>query len=355
MPAGDGCEPVLPEGPCPAGLLAVPGESSCREIMACGAGKWGDIPLEPGAQYVDGSYAGGDSDGSEAKPWTSIQAAVDAAADGALVAVAEGTYAEPVLIQQRIVRLWGVCPSKVELNAPGEVNGVSITSGADGSEIHGIAVTGADVGFGVLGSTDILLDRVWVHDTAEPRHRGAVRRRDAPAHRGQPGGERKPGRRAGGGRDRGDRPVRAARHPPHRRHRPRSSHPAQLGLRPERPRHGAQERGRGQRRARPLRPVRRLDARGHRGARQRHARRRPAAGAHVPVRPGRAGPQHGHGALERVRGQLPSVPRRGRVAREHGRSRQPGRRPRGTRRARGPLPEFDRGGPRHASALLGRA
>ena len=44
-------------------------------------------------KWVDASYAGGDSDGSEAKPYTAIQDAVDNIAAYGLVHVAEGTYA----------------------------------------------------------------------------------------------------------------------------------------------------------------------------------------------------------------------------------------------------------------------
>lgn len=44
-------------------------------------------------KWVDGSYAGGDSDGSEAKPYTTIQDAVDHTAAYGLVHVAPGTYA----------------------------------------------------------------------------------------------------------------------------------------------------------------------------------------------------------------------------------------------------------------------
>ena len=44
-------------------------------------------------KWVDGSYVGGDSDGSEAKPFTTIQAGADAVATLGIVHVAPGTYA----------------------------------------------------------------------------------------------------------------------------------------------------------------------------------------------------------------------------------------------------------------------
>ena len=105
--AADGaCRGVVPEELCADGLMAVPGESACRPIVGCGAGTWGDIPVEADTEYVDGSF-GGASDGSSEAPWTSLQDAVDVATPGAIVAVAEGEY-EPVRIEtQKAVRLWG--------------------------------------------------------------------------------------------------------------------------------------------------------------------------------------------------------------------------------------------------------
>src|SRR5262245_50775857 len=91
-----GCEPILPPEPCPAGQMAVPVESACHSVMECGAGKWGDIPIDATTVYVDAFYPGLDSDGSSDKPFTTISDAVAAAASGALIAVAAGSYVEDV-------------------------------------------------------------------------------------------------------------------------------------------------------------------------------------------------------------------------------------------------------------------
>ena len=111
-----GCDPILPEQPCAPGLMAVPGESACRTVLPCGAGRWGDIPIDAGTIYVDASYSGLDSDGSEARPWTTVSEAVMAAPPGALVAIAAGTYDESVAILGKPVRLFGVCPEKVTIS-----------------------------------------------------------------------------------------------------------------------------------------------------------------------------------------------------------------------------------------------
>ena len=58
---------------------------------ACGTGTWGNLEVDENTVYVDVTAAEG-GDGSEAAPFSSIQAGLDAAgeADGGLVAVAAG-------------------------------------------------------------------------------------------------------------------------------------------------------------------------------------------------------------------------------------------------------------------------
>jgi nitrous oxidase accessory protein NosD len=161
-----GCTPIFPADRCPEGLTASLGESQCREIMPCGAGHWGDIPIEPGAHYVDLSYTGGDSDGSEQRPWTTVGEAVAAAQPGALVAIAAGTYAEDLVVQGSAVRLWGVCPAQTEIAGTGqEPATVFIRSGADGTEIHGLSITGGRAGVIISGSANVVVQRLRVHDT----------------------------------------------------------------------------------------------------------------------------------------------------------------------------------------------
>jgi hypothetical protein len=165
LPDGkDGCEPILPADPCPEGLMAIPGDTECHEVASCGSGAWGDIPVEASTQFVDKSYAGGDSNGTQAKPWTSIQQGVNAATNGAIVAVAAGSYPEDVLIQAKAVRLWGRCPTMVEVMGTGaKLGAIQVYKSAGGAEIHGVAVTGAKVGILVLGSSDVVIDSVWIH------------------------------------------------------------------------------------------------------------------------------------------------------------------------------------------------
>lgn len=167
---GGGCEAILPEEPCPDGSMAIPGETECHPVSPCGAGTWGDIPVEPDTQFVDGSYAGADSDGTQQKPWKTVQQAVDAAAENAIVAVAAGTYAEDVDVGLVPVRLWGVCPSAVTLqgvSATGAVLGIF----KSGTEVHAVAITGPALGVFTDAKVEALLEHVWIHDTG---HEGAV-------------------------------------------------------------------------------------------------------------------------------------------------------------------------------------
>jgi hypothetical protein len=169
-----GCEPILPDAACPTGLMAVPGDEVCRPVMDCGRGTWGELPVDATTQYVDGSYAGGDGDGSEAKPWTTVVQGVTAAEAGALVAVAAGTYAENVLISGKSVRLWGVCPEQVEIVATG-IPAVPcgnaalciVGDAAGGTEVGGVGLSGSGFGIQMSGVQDVLLDRIRVFDNQE--------------------------------------------------------------------------------------------------------------------------------------------------------------------------------------------
>jgi len=160
-----GCDPVLPASACAPGTIAVPGDTRCREIASCGTQTWGSIPAESTNEYVDGSYAGGNSDGTAAKPWTSILDAVNAAAPGAIVAIAAGSYAEDVVLQSKTLRLWGRCPSLVEIVGAGNAL-ASLAIHTDATEVHALAVRGASYAIGVTGAESVILEDVWVHDTS---------------------------------------------------------------------------------------------------------------------------------------------------------------------------------------------
>jgi hypothetical protein len=161
------CEPVLPEQPCQPGWMAIPGDVACRPVLACPAESWGGIPVEANTQFVDAAYVGGNSNGSQGQPWTTVGEAVAAADSGAIVAIEAGTYTEQVYLSAP-VRLWGVCPEGVAIVGTDPVSAaVLAVAGASSSEIRGIRVSGVGAGIAVTGTSSFLIDQVWVYQTAE--------------------------------------------------------------------------------------------------------------------------------------------------------------------------------------------
>jgi hypothetical protein len=158
-----GCDAVLPSEACAVGEMAVPGDTVCRPVMACGAGTWGDIPIDGQTQHVDQSFVGV-SNGTIAAPWTTISDAIAAAPDGGMVAVAAGSYLEDLTIVNKHVRLYGVCPAQVEVVGAGGARVIDIRGGGD-TELRGIAVRGGGIGISVRGATNVIIDRVWVRDS----------------------------------------------------------------------------------------------------------------------------------------------------------------------------------------------
>ena len=164
---GDGsCTATLPAAPCPAGQLALPSETQCRALTPCGTAPWGDIPTDGATVYVDASYGGGGNDGSATKPWTSIQQAVSNALSGALIAVAAGTY-NTSLALSKPVRIWGRCPDMVSVVGAGPSATVRILAGADGSELHNLAISGSAGGVDVNDASGVTLANLLIHDTSD--------------------------------------------------------------------------------------------------------------------------------------------------------------------------------------------
>jgi len=157
-----GCRAVLPKDMCPPGKMAVPGESTCRDIAPCGTGRFGDLPLDSSTLYVDGSYSAGGSDGSIAKPFTTVQAAIDAAGSSGTttIAIAAGSYVENLDVNKP-VRLLGRCPSMVELKGKDTLK-VPTVMATKPSEVRRLAITGwvaAEV-----KDSELTISETWVHD-----------------------------------------------------------------------------------------------------------------------------------------------------------------------------------------------
>jgi hypothetical protein len=161
---GRGCRPILPEAPCADGEMALAGETACRPIASCGEGTWGDIPVEDGMQYVDGSF-GGTPDGTATAPWPTLQEALIAAGGrGGLIAIAAGDYDGEVVVGDA-VRLHGRCPSLVTVHGvAADRPAIFLAPSAASTVIRSLAVTG--VGYGIaVNAVGVRIESVWVHDT----------------------------------------------------------------------------------------------------------------------------------------------------------------------------------------------
>lgn len=161
------CTAVLPEARCADGTMAIPGETTCREVAPCGTGTWGDIPVDGQTVFVDGSFAGATSDGTRERPFRTVQAAVRAATTDATIAIAAGTYREQIS-PVRPLKLWGRCPSMVTIEGVSDDPLVPAIDLERPAELHDLSVRGASTGIAVLYTGGrVLLDRVRVHDTGE--------------------------------------------------------------------------------------------------------------------------------------------------------------------------------------------
>ncbi len=156
------CEAVLPLEPCPDGKIAIPGDTTCRDLAPCGDGTWGEVPTDAETVHVDAAYAGGASDGSASRPFSTLTAALSAAPAGALVALAAGTYTGSVEVR-RPVRIAGRCPDLVEIVGTGPP-AILVQATA---EIHGVSLTGPSVGILVAHATGVRVSSVRVHDVGD--------------------------------------------------------------------------------------------------------------------------------------------------------------------------------------------
>jgi len=159
-----GCNASVPTGTCPDGQLAVPGDTSCHELAPCGTSTYGDPPTDAPILYVDGSYTGGSSDGSVAKPFATLAGALAAAAatTTTTIAIAEGSY-DGNLDLDKPVRLHGRCPAKVTIRSKTGETAPVLRLVAKGSSVQRVAVTAGTIGIDMTGA-DTSVEQSWVHD-----------------------------------------------------------------------------------------------------------------------------------------------------------------------------------------------
>lgn len=156
---GTSCVVDLPE--CSDEQIYTP--EGCAEVgvtQECGSGDWGHIDLGGTVVFVNIAYDGGDPDGSEARPFTTIAEALAAATAGATVAIAEGTYEENLVVPAEVT-LAGRCPELVTIRGTGEEPALVIED-ADGAAIRGVTVEASGIGIDVASSREVVIEQVLV-------------------------------------------------------------------------------------------------------------------------------------------------------------------------------------------------
>jgi hypothetical protein len=105
--SGWSCEPTLPPTPCTGATRTALGASTCAPVGDCAAA----FPPAGATLFVDASL---DAGAIDATHFTTITSAIAAAAPGAIISVAAGTYRES-LSTPRPVTLLGRCAAQVQL------------------------------------------------------------------------------------------------------------------------------------------------------------------------------------------------------------------------------------------------
>jgi len=161
LSAAGWCEPVLPEAACGSGMIEVIGDKACQPIGDCGSGTWGKIATMAKTTHVDQSAAAAGADGSAAKPFPTIAAAVAAAQAGGQLAVAAGTYKESVVVDKPLA-IEGRCAAMVKIVGTEQV-AAAIVARAAAITLRGVTVSGARQGVRVEGQgREALLEGVAV-------------------------------------------------------------------------------------------------------------------------------------------------------------------------------------------------
>ena len=151
--SGWGCGAVLPTSPCTQATREVVGSASCVPIGDCAA----PFPPADATIFVDDSFTA-----TDATHFRSIGAAANAAPAGAVIAIEEGTYPEPIIAPFAPLTLVGRCAEKVRVTNSGGNQVGLYADGVRGIVARGITITGHAGGvfadFGELTLEDSVID-----------------------------------------------------------------------------------------------------------------------------------------------------------------------------------------------------
>lgn len=106
------------------------------------------------------------ADGSEARPFPSLAAALERAPSGALLQVGEGTFRERLVIARPVV-LMGRGAGKTRIVPPDGSEAAIEVRGADHVQLYGLSVEGAAVGVRITGGSGHRLENVELRGQSE--------------------------------------------------------------------------------------------------------------------------------------------------------------------------------------------
>lgn len=162
--SGGWCEPLYAASRCPAGSMAVIGKGTCHPVGDCGSGTWGKIKTTASTLFVDGATSGEGSDGSRARPFATITAALAQVSEGGHIAVAAGTYDEDLELKLKGVTLEGRCARLVAVKGQAAEQAVNVR--APNITVRGLTVAGPGYGLSVQpGADGAVIDSLVARDT----------------------------------------------------------------------------------------------------------------------------------------------------------------------------------------------
>ncbi len=160
------CHPTMAK--CPEGTFAAPQEG-CVPIdgpAGCGTDTWGNLPDAPNTVYVDPADPGASGDGSKAKPLKTLFEALALVQEGGRIALAAGTYDEPLEITKGI-EVAGRCPSMVRVQGTTMAHGYPVivwVNQAAGVTLRGIEIGGKGIGIMADGAMDLTVERAHIRN-----------------------------------------------------------------------------------------------------------------------------------------------------------------------------------------------
>jgi hypothetical protein len=155
-----GCTAILPADTCPPGWVARVGSRTCAFAGdLCGPGRQATLSAPVGQTvYVDAA-APAEGDGTEERPFSTIDDALASSSGELTILLAAGVYRGDVKIRGRRAVLVGLCTDRTTLEGT-----VAFGPGSDGSRVGALAITGSSGGITVSGAADIDMETLWIHD-----------------------------------------------------------------------------------------------------------------------------------------------------------------------------------------------